>query len=300
VPEVHGFSANDVHRISAAVRAYESGRLTQHDLQPEHLQDRNYGKIAFRNDSGEAVPAHAVMRVTGMATVERKNLFTISKPNTTFGRLYLVNGPTGVAIGKRGWGTWLWHADHVLYDTANTPAYGESWGPQNNTWTIKKNHVGFLIAGGNTGTGAASRTIAMQELTTAAFGKADAAIASGASGTVRVYGGTQGSEVDTSQTIPSCWNEGAALVDEADLKVRWLHGNPYIEQFTGGSTEIYRGVTDAAIAKGASGTVSRYTAAGVDTTTNDTVTNLFADVAISMKVIYVKIETTFFMIAAEC
>jgi hypothetical protein len=64
--------------------------------------------------------------------------------------------------------------------------------------------------------------------------------------------------------------------------------------------DIYRGVTDAAIAKGASGTVSRYSAAGVDTTINDTVTNLFADVAISKKVIYGKIESTFFMVAAEC
>jgi hypothetical protein len=47
---------------------------------------------------------------------------------------------------------------------------------------------------------------------------------------------------------------------------------------------VMRGQTDAAIAKGASGTVSIYTAAGVDTGYDVTAANLFANVAISKTV----------------
>lgn len=229
MPEIYGYSANDIARISAAVRAYESGRLNQRDLYEDQPKDRNLGKIAFRNDNAGTVPAYGVMRVTGMVTVEGKTLFKTDKPNTTFSRLYLVNGPTEVLTGKRSWGTWLWHADYILYDTGNTPAFGETWGPQNDTWTIKKDHPGFLIQGGNTGTGAASRTIAMQSVPEHVFGKADAAIANGASGTVRVYVGTQGSETDSGLTIASCYNYGPDIADEANVWVGWLGGKPYVQ-----------------------------------------------------------------------
>jgi hypothetical protein len=231
VPESFGFSANDAARISAAVRAVESGRLNQRsDLELEP-KDRNYTKIAFRNDNSGTVPAYGLMRVTGMATVEGKTIFTIDQPNTTFSRIYLVNGPTEVLTGKRSWGTWLWHADYVLY-TAATPAYGETWGPTNATWTITQHRPGFYIMGGNTGTGSASRTIAMQSIPEQVFGKADAAIANAASGTVRVYGGTPGSEADTGLTIASCYNYGADIADEANVSVGWLHGKPYVQNMS--------------------------------------------------------------------
>jgi hypothetical protein len=226
---LYGYSETDTPRISAAIRAVESGRLNQRsDLELEP-KDRNVAKVPFRNDSGEAVPAYALLRVTGMASVEGKNIHTISKPDATYRLRYLVNGPVEWGIGKQGWGYWLWHADYVLYDTGATPAYGETWGPEPSSWTIKKDAPGFLIQGGNTGTGATSRTIAIQDVPQHVFGKADAAIANAASGTVRIYGGTQGSETDTGLTIASCYNYGPDIADEANVWVGWLGGKAYVQ-----------------------------------------------------------------------
>lgn len=229
MPDIYGYSSTDAGRISESVRAYESGRLTQRDLYEDKPSDRNVAKVPFRNDSGEAVPAYALMRVTGMATVEGRRIHTISKPDATYRRRYLVNGPHEWGIGKPGWGYWLWHADYVLYDTGNTPAFGEEWGPEPSSWTIKKDAPGFQIQGGAQGTGAASRVIAIQDVPQHVFGKADSAIANGASGTVRVYGGTQGSETDTGLTIASCYNYGPDIPDEAEVWVGWLGGKQYVQ-----------------------------------------------------------------------
>jgi hypothetical protein len=219
---LYGYSENDTARISASVRAFESGRLNQRSDLEQSLQDRNVAKVPFRNDNSGTVPAYGLMRVTGMATVEGKTLFTIDKPNTSFNRLYLVNGPTEVLTGKRSWGYWLWHADYVLYDTGNTPADGESWGPQDNTWTLKKYRYGFTIMGGNTGTGAASRTIAVQHEVLAFTGKTDASHAKSATGTISVY---DGNDVDTSINVASVKNKYADLDSGKWVDVSWRGGN---------------------------------------------------------------------------
>jgi hypothetical protein len=225
---LYGYSENDTARISAAVRAVESGRLNQRsDLELEP-KDRNFGKIPFRNDSGEAVPAYAVMRVTSRATVDGRSIHVIGKPTTTFQRRYLVNGVLEVGIGKRGWGTWLWHADYVLYNSGSgTPAYGEGWGPKSGQWSLEKNYIGFFVEGGNTGSGAASRTNAMQVMPHFVIGKADAAIPEDDDGTVRVYSGPRGTEADTGQTIAGAWNKGPDIDDEGWVSVGWSGEEPY-------------------------------------------------------------------------
>lgn len=225
-----GLTEHDEARLGRLLFAYESGQLLRRDYAGRGEERRDFVKKSYRNDAGETIPAYGLMRVAGMVEVDGEQLFKVVKPNSTFGRLYLVNGPDEVTVATLyGWGTWLWHADYVLYNTAATPAFGESWGPTNDTWTITQHRPGFLIQGGNTGTGAASRVIAMQSVPEIVFGKADAAIAHGASGTVRVYGGaTQGSETDTSLTIASCYNYGPDIADEANVSVGWMHGKPYV------------------------------------------------------------------------
>lgn len=65
--------------------------------------------------------------------------------------------------------------------------------------------------------------------------------------------------------------------------------------------EFHRGITDAAITKGSSGTVSRYTAGTTsDSGINDTVSNEIASIAISKKIYYIKSGGTFYAITGEC
>lgn len=84
-----------------------------------------------------------------------------------------------------------------------------------------------------------------------------------------------------------------------DAELGMARGAPEVRpgQFNG----IYRGVTDGAITKGSSGTVSRYTpGTTTDSGTNDTVFNDFANVGSGKKVAYAMDGANLYMIAAEC
>jgi hypothetical protein len=64
---------------------------------------------------------------------------------------------------------------------------------------------------------------------------------------------------------------------------------------------LHRGVTDAAINKGASGTVSRYEpGTTTDSGENDTVFNDWSNVGSGKKVAYMQSGANYYMIAAEC
>ena len=97
--------------------------------------------------------------------------------------------------------------------------------------------VSYLTTGGGgparvlykpTGTGLQWGSVRLGNAYPIVLGKADSAIANAASGPVRVYAGTPGSEADTSQTIASCFNKGPAIADEAWVTVGWMHGKPYV------------------------------------------------------------------------
>ena len=64
---------------------------------------QSFDTIAFRNDSGEEIPAFAAMRITGVAMVDDQIVVTVNKPNSsTFETL--INGPQAVASTEIGSG----------------------------------------------------------------------------------------------------------------------------------------------------------------------------------------------------
>ena len=70
---------------------------------------------------------------------------------------------------------------------------------------------------------------------------------------------------------------------------------------TGGEVRIFLGKTNAVIAKGSSGQVSRYEGGSeTDTGIDDTCKNRFANVASGKWVAYVVIDSAYYLIAAEC
>lgn len=134
-------------RFSNKLRAIEQQAMGQKGgYQPEP-------KVRFKNESDETVPAYGVMRITGS---EKKKHLKIDKPDDSKQPLYLVNGPTDIGAGKFGFGRYLtsqavsFQHQYVLYDsTDGTPAYGETWGPENDSWKLAKGKPGFTILGGN-------------------------------------------------------------------------------------------------------------------------------------------------------
>lgn len=182
------------------------------------------GRIRFRNDNAGTVPAHGCLRITGMATVKGKPILTIDQPNTTFGRLYLVNGQNQVATGKTGWGYFLMgdKPRKVLYDTG-TPAYGESWGPKASQWSLAKWRYGFTILGSNDTT--ALTTHAAQHVVNHFIGKTDASHAKSATGTISVY---DGNRADTSMNVTDVYNLFAAVATTKWVDVEWRGGTWYL------------------------------------------------------------------------
>lgn len=201
----------------------------QRQRQQADVPGSNSFPVPFYNASGETIPAYAVMRVTGVSTLGSVPVITVAKPSSAFQRLYLVNGPlavSGESNQEPNFGTWAEGAAFVLYDDANTPAYGESWGASNGSWKIKKYRYGFTILG-NPASGVVG---ASQEFVNSFLGKASGAIAGGGTGTVLIH---DGNEADTSDTMASVKNRTSVQADDqAWVKVNWLGGKWFLEPWT--------------------------------------------------------------------
>lgn len=227
MPEGVYFGRKDGRRIADTVRAFETGGSALW-LPGRSLYDRDYVRVPFRNNSGETVPAHGCMRITGTETSDGVERFIIAKPNTSFKRIYLINGPDTVASTAQGWATFCWHADWVLYDDASTPAAEESWGPQDGSWEIKKWRYGFTIQGSATG-GSTDLVLAQQEWVNAFLCKSNEAIAAnGGTGAVSVYDGNQADM--TGIDVSSCVNRTGLNYDNGKWgNAKWLGGKWFVE-----------------------------------------------------------------------
>ena len=181
----------------------------------------------FLNNSGEECPAYAVMEVTagvrGGANAYTEERLTITKPTSTFNRLYLVNGPQAVAADKEGEGTWLMDdaaGRPVLYASGDgTPAWGESWGAKASQWTLAKNRPGFLVTGANNTSATNPYTSGVQYIVNQLKGKPTANIAKGAAGTVTIWLGTT-TPATASMTI-SARATGIAVVQDKFVSLAW-------------------------------------------------------------------------------
>lgn len=119
---------------------------------PRRLHSTASDGVSFFNDSGETIPANAVMRVTGVTgTDENGQYYTVAKPDATYTPLYLVNRalPIPYGMGEDSFGIADWLIDpsgRVLVDGA--PNYGETWGPNNGAWALTEGNTGFTMQGG--------------------------------------------------------------------------------------------------------------------------------------------------------
>jgi hypothetical protein len=107
-----------------------------------------------KNDSGEVIPAFALMRVTGEEAVAAgvEAAMTVGKPNADGDPHVVVNGPLRIPVDGYGYGT-LGHPVAVLYDTADgTPGVGDTWGSVGGSWKAGQQRAGFRVLGTGDGT----------------------------------------------------------------------------------------------------------------------------------------------------
>lgn len=96
------------------------------------------------NDSGEEIPAFAIMQITG---VNRDDVVIVDKCSADSTKLFLINGGSVIGIDDHGVGYAPMEMPYwVYYDTADgTPANGAQWGPANGSWKAKKDKIGLLM-----------------------------------------------------------------------------------------------------------------------------------------------------------
>ncbi len=168
------------------------------------------------------MPAFGVGRVTGGQVINGTYTKLIAKPSTTFGREYLVNGPTQVLAG--GYGTGYQSGDvPALYDTG-TPANGQGWGPKPGQWSLSRY---YPVTGIVSGVASADDSIlvATWRMIGPTRGKTASIHAVDASGVINVYSGAPASEAIITGMTVTCWNRFATLQSGAWVYFDLIDGN---------------------------------------------------------------------------
>lgn len=92
--------------------------------------------LPFRNDSGETIPAYAVVQLSGVIYVNGQHVWTAIKPSTTANIANtFFNGPTDVDAGSYGSCTADLPAWALLSDP--TAQVGQTAGPEPASWKLK-------------------------------------------------------------------------------------------------------------------------------------------------------------------
>jgi hypothetical protein len=103
---------------------------------------------AVLNDSGETIPAWAVMEPSDFNGLYH----TVRKPTVDDSAWVLLNGPMPISAGGYGSGTWDL-PNLAKYETGDgTPAVGESWGSRAGYWGLSRGYEGFIVLGNGDGT----------------------------------------------------------------------------------------------------------------------------------------------------
>jgi len=147
--ELIGLTEEDHAALARLLAAFESGSLNRKPDRKLPTKYRVYEAIPFINASGQTIPAYGLVRVTTPTTVDGEMITNVAAVDATYRWRYLVNGPDDVdsASGSRGWGTWAFDRDKILYDTTATPVQGEHWGPKDATFKLFQHRPGFIVDG---------------------------------------------------------------------------------------------------------------------------------------------------------
>ena len=111
---------------------------------PPPTKDRRWQLV--KNDDGQTIPAYGLVIVTGADQLHDMPVLKVTLPSAATDAMSQLIGVaySPIKAGNYGWITCQWPA-YVSYDTGNTPAFGELWGPAANSAQLAKGNDGFMI-----------------------------------------------------------------------------------------------------------------------------------------------------------
>lgn len=173
-------------------------------------RERNRDKfpIVFINDSGETVPAFAIMQINSTEGVplNQAQLVHVVKP-TTDGKMYMFNGPLDVRDGKKGRGRLT---SPAVSKCSGTLAVGDSVGPSDGSWEVSSSGSGYKCVGADDdgvvlvaivgGSGSSKRTAVLKATDAIAGATGDRTPATSGDYTV-VKGDTPAGDIENWSTV---------------------------------------------------------------------------------------------------
>lgn len=108
--------------------------------------------IPVRNDSGEDIPAFAVLCPTEVVEATGDWCIAVEKPGADFAQRYYINGPTVIPTDGYGMATDASYPAPVKRDTGDAN-YGEGWGVLADSWELKRWHAGGFVMQAASGDG---------------------------------------------------------------------------------------------------------------------------------------------------
>lgn len=184
--------------------------------------------LPFENNTGSTVPGNSLLRVTGLTLSEGVPILAIAKASTTFGREWAVTANRDVPSGEFGVATLANLPVRLAYDSTQSPAAGETYGPKPDSFVSWENYPGFICLGIVDSTN--HIMLATREEPPFYLCKADSSISKGSTGTASLYVGASGSETDSTVNITSCRALWGAIATSKWCGVSFVNGVPYITQ----------------------------------------------------------------------
>lgn len=117
------------------------------------VQGRNYTSLTnvqwhpYRNNSGEDIPPHAVLRIEDTEVFGDKIRFVVNKPNSGSLEGLAFNCHIKSPADGTGGLTFDMPAVVAFDDTSGTPASGDYWAPSDGSWLLTKHAYGFRVLG---------------------------------------------------------------------------------------------------------------------------------------------------------
>lgn len=182
---------------------------------------------AARLTGSEDCPPFGVLKITGAETVAGRTRYTVAKPDTTFERLYVVNGPATFKAGADYGGSVTFDIAYALCDSSVSPLYGESWGAKHSQWKLFQHRPGFFMLGNYQGTGDEQRAQVRQQEVLQLRGVLDGTLSEGGSATMSIYfrDGATWTDSTMNQTVYDDLLEASGSLPSTTIVIARFYGD---------------------------------------------------------------------------
>lgn len=228
--KIYGLNERDKRLLQQMLR--EFNRLPRDFLSPRgnprvrSTSDRFY----FRNDSGETIPAGAIMRCTDIEVDDDGvTVYVMDKPVTSEWKLpWYVNLGVDIEDGDFGWCATFRGEAGLAYYISGSLTVGESWGPKGGQWELEQHYPGFRIVGNE----ADGLVYVVQREPRILLAKSDSGGISGRSGTTLgsasdvILRHRNGATIGETTFAITAYNQAVAAVDgDTELKLAYIDGD---------------------------------------------------------------------------